>query len=50
MTDPAAGMPPGHVGTHVPAAAIAYLAALDEPMLFTGNVVIAAELLRRVGR
>jgi NAD(P)-dependent dehydrogenase (short-subunit alcohol dehydrogenase family) len=49
MTDPAAGMPAGHVTTDVPAAAIAYLAALDDPMLFTGEVVVGAELLRRVG-
>jgi NAD(P)-dependent dehydrogenase (short-subunit alcohol dehydrogenase family) len=50
MHDPAAGMPPGHVSVDVPAAAIAYLAALDDPMLFTGEVVVGTELLQRVGR
>ena len=50
VTDPADGMPTDHVTTAVPAAAIAYLAACDEPMLFTGDTVVAAELLRRVGR
>ena len=49
MTDPADGVPPGHVSTDVPAAAITYLAALDDPMLFTGEVVVAADLLGRVG-
>ena len=49
MTDPAAGLPPGHVTTEVPAAAIAYLAALESPMLLTGEVVVAADLLGRLG-
>lgn len=50
MSDPAEGMPSDHVTTAVPAAAIVYLAACDEPMLFTGHTIIAAELLRRVSR
>jgi hypothetical protein len=50
MIDPGVGMPSDHVTTAVPAAAIAYLAACDEPMLFTGETVVAGELLRRVGR
>jgi NAD(P)-dependent dehydrogenase (short-subunit alcohol dehydrogenase family) len=50
VTDPADGMPSDHVTTAVPAAAIAYLAACDAPMLFTGDTIVAGELLRRVGR
>jgi NAD(P)-dependent dehydrogenase (short-subunit alcohol dehydrogenase family) len=49
-THPAVGMPDDHVTTAVPADAIAYLAACDEPMLFTGDTIVAAELLRRIGR
>ena len=33
MHDPAAGMPPGHVSVDVPAAAIAYLATLDDAIV-----------------
>ncbi|HEY3673332.1 MAG TPA: SDR family NAD(P)-dependent oxidoreductase [Acidimicrobiia bacterium] len=49
-TDPADGMPSDHVTTEVPARAIASLAGCDEPMLFTGDTIVAAELLRRLGR
>jgi NAD(P)-dependent dehydrogenase (short-subunit alcohol dehydrogenase family) len=49
MTPAGSGMPPGHVTTDVPATAIAHLAALDDPMLLTGDVVDGVELVRRLG-
>jgi len=49
MTPAGRGMPPGHVSTAVPATAIAHIAALDDPMLLTGDVVDGVELVRRLG-
>jgi NAD(P)-dependent dehydrogenase (short-subunit alcohol dehydrogenase family) len=49
MTEAGSPLPKGHVTTDIPARAIAAITALHDPMLLSGEVVDAQELLRRLG-